>query len=335
MLPPTHREILMASTPSNILSKDEIFRGFRSLLGNFKKQQAKITTKEESVEKKREREAVDAASGYTVENIVKGLADLQLYFEDVIEKNADKLEEESDKLTELRKAIEVEAARLEKLRSIRLAADALYILKKEHEEAVKTFESEAADERTSLEESITETRERWEEEQKEYDIALKDYEERQVKEREQDEEKFQYELARKRTVNADQFTESKRQLELKLKDEEEKKEKDWTQREAVLEEEAEEHAENLAELEAFPEKLAEETKKAREAAIKETAKDAENRATLLEAQVVGNKRVYELRINNLDETIAKQATQVTRLEERAENARIQFKEAVSQAISNK
>ena len=60
--------------------KREIVEGFEQLLEERRGQPSATVTREEAAEKARDRQMVEAASTYTVERVVKGLADLQLHF---------------------------------------------------------------------------------------------------------------------------------------------------------------------------------------------------------------------------------------------------------------
>lgn len=71
---------------------------------------------------------------YTVDNIVNGMASLQLGFGSVISELAENLTTELAKLAELKKEIAVEQEQLQHHNKIRLVADALHILNQEQEE---------------------------------------------------------------------------------------------------------------------------------------------------------------------------------------------------------
>ena len=66
-------------------------------------------------EKARDKRVVETASTYTVESVVKGLAELQLHFGTDIEGLAARLSTEIRKLEDVRRAIEVETRHLEEL----------------------------------------------------------------------------------------------------------------------------------------------------------------------------------------------------------------------------
>lgn len=99
-----------------------------------KKLESKIATKQEEADKAKSQEILQAASAYTVDSIVKGLADLQLEFGSILNALSEKLAQENSKLDELNRAIEIETQRLQELQQIRVVADTLDILSQEHQE---------------------------------------------------------------------------------------------------------------------------------------------------------------------------------------------------------
>jgi hypothetical protein len=114
-------------------SKQELVQSFAQIRAERKKLDAKIATKQEEAEKIKNQEIVAAASTYTIDNIVKGLADLQLEFGSIVNALAEKLAQENTKLDELNQSIEIETQRLQELKQIRVVADTLDIFTQEHQ----------------------------------------------------------------------------------------------------------------------------------------------------------------------------------------------------------
>jgi hypothetical protein len=59
-------------------SKQQLVQAFQLIRTERRKLESKIATKQEEAEKAKNQEILTAASTYTVDSIVKGLADLQL-----------------------------------------------------------------------------------------------------------------------------------------------------------------------------------------------------------------------------------------------------------------
>lgn len=313
-------------------NKDQILKAFQRLLSGQKYGVPKIATKQEAAERKEDQKIVEAASSYTVESIVKGLAGLQLNFGSAIDGLTEKLSVEAPKLEELRRAIRVETQRLEELHNIRITADALDILIQEHQEKTKAFEEKSQQERQTLDRKIAETKQAWQNEQKEFDAALKERQKLLKKEREQCETDYQYELERKRKIEADEYAEQKAVLERRITEEEGKKEADWAEREKILKEQQEMLKKYKVLAESFPQELEEATRKAKEEAIKEIQEEANVQAVLFEKEVEADKEVYELKIISLEKTITHQAEQIEHLSARLQMALKQAQDLAVKAV---
>ena len=96
-------------------SKDQVFNAFQKILTDRKKLGSRIATKEEEAEKAKNEQVLKAALTYTVDGIVKGLADLQLEFGGTVNQLSEKLAAEALKLDELERAIEIETLHLQTL----------------------------------------------------------------------------------------------------------------------------------------------------------------------------------------------------------------------------
>lgn len=304
---------MAAKVTQKTLSRDELLARFNKLLDDKKKQDAHVSTKEEDAARSKEREVVDSASAYTVESIVKGLADLQLLLGNSVDTLIERLTAEVTKLDELRRAIDVESSHARFVGDIKVAADALHLLTLEHKEAVRAFDEQTSQKRESIQQEIEKTRTQWAREQTEQETARKEQEERTGKERARAEADFLYEVERKKKVEQDAFTEKKRKLERDISEATQAKEKAWGEREKALDEKKAEFEGFLAKIQTQPQELEDAVKKAREEAIKDAYGDAKVRADLLEKEVEANRKVSQLQIQSLEETIAKQRAQLESL----------------------
>jgi len=310
----------MATSQKPPISKDQVLKSFQQISAQQKAQEHRILTKEEAAERAKDREVVDVASKYTVEAIVKGLAELQLSFSANVDTLTRRLLDESQRLEQLRRAIEVETVHVKDLSEVKIAADALEILRQEQKDQLRVFEESAKQRRETLDAEIARTRTAWAEESKRHEENAKRYEEQVQRARKKAEEEFTYELARKRKLESDAFEDSKTKLHRNLSAEEAQRNKNWTDRETVLAKSAAELDAFKAKVDGFPAELDEAVKKAREEAIKEGFADAKVRADLLEKEVEANRKVYSLQISSLEEQLAKQTAQVEALTEKLQAA---------------
>lgn len=309
-------------------TRDEIQKEFDKLLRTHEQRSSQISTKAEEAEQVRDRELVERAAGYTVESIINSLAKLQLGFGSSVEAISTQLEAESSKLGELRRAIVVEGQRLEQLRSTVVAAEALAILKQDGQQRLAALEEQAAQARTQLEQEMAARREQWQREREEAEAASAELEQTQAKERAQAEEEHKYERERLAKVEADENAVRRTALERTLADEEAAKSKDWAAREKALAERAQELETLRTKVEAFAAALEEATNKARDKAIAAVNREAKFELEMLDKEHEGNVKVFELKVQTLEQRIERQTALIADL-----NAKLDATIAKSQNLA--
>jgi hypothetical protein len=246
----------------------------------------------------------------------------------------EKLSVEVPKLEELRRAILVETRRLEELRHIRVAADALDILIQEHQDTSKAFEEKSQQERQSLDRDIAEKRHAWQQEQAEFDVAATVRQELMKKERERDEADYQYELERKRKIDADDYTSRKAVLERQIAEENAIKEVEWSGREKVLAGQQKTLEKYKSLVASFPQELEEATQKAREGTMQTIYEEADVQADLFEKEREADREVSTLKIASLKETIEQQAKHIEHLSAQLQTALKQAQDLAVKAVEH-
>lgn len=103
---------------------------------------SKVATKEEEAQLAQNKGIVTKAATYTVDTIVKGMADLQLEFGSIITGRSHRLTVEFEKLTEVKQSIETETPHRSELQQVRIVADALHIITQEHQQSLKAIEQQ-------------------------------------------------------------------------------------------------------------------------------------------------------------------------------------------------
>ena len=322
----------MSPKQSATLSKDEITSLFHQLVEEHQGQSARVVTKEEQAARAKERQIVDAASKYTVENIVKGVADLQLTFGSKIDELLARLLEENSKLDELRQGIDIENRQSKYVSDVKIAADALHIQTLENKDELKQREDEQNAKRQTLNQEIENTKAKWEKERKQLEQSRKETEEQDKKNRAKAEADFIYDLERKHKVETDAFNEKKRKIERDISESTQAKEKAWGEREKLLSEKKGEFEANQARIATMPQELEDAVKKAREEAIKDAHGDARVKARLLEKEVEANRKVYDLQIKSLEEQAAKLVAQIETLTTQLQAANREVQELALAAV---
>ena len=305
-------------------SKQQLMQAFEQILTDQQKLDSKIATKQEEAEKEKDKEILAVASEYTVDGIVKGLADLQLEFGTIVNELSEKLAKENSKLDELNRAIEVETEYLQKVQKVRIVADTLDVLTQEHQENLSKLEADITQKKEVLEKEKQQTLKEWEKEQAKFEEAEQAYNELLAKGREKEIEEYQYKLENSRKINEDSYQETKRQLERELQEATREKEKDWVERETITQQRQSVFEEYQKKVASFPAELDAAYKKAKEDAIKNTSGKAKVEADLFEKDWEGKKQSYELKITSLEQTIERQKEQI-------ESISTQLQETLKQA----
>jgi molybdopterin-binding protein len=291
-------------------SKEQVFANFEQILADRKKLRSRIATKEEEAASARNEQVLDVVSAYTVDGIVKGLADLQLEFGGIVTQLSEKLSAESLKLKELDQAIAIETHHLQMLQQICVVADTLHLLTQTHQEELRSLEQRGAEQQAVLEKEIAEARSLWAKEQADFEQTVREQIERLTKERERQEADYLYELERQRTIDANEFDETRRNQEKALQDTEQVNERQWTERETILAENQpllEDYQQRVDRFSAELDKLVEKTRTDAATAVQQ---NAAVQAELLEKEWEATRQGYELTIQSLEQTIQEQTRQL-------------------------
>lgn len=314
------------------MSREDVLKTFAPLLHSFGHGPAPVATKAEAAEQAKAREIVERAASYTVESIVKSLADVQVELGGAIDGLAEQLEREASKLGELRHALASESSRLGDLRNTRVAAEALEILIQDHKKKDEALDARAQSERQDLEDKIAKQREAWAREEAERAQARSEAEAAQTRDRKAKEEQYTYEIERQRKLGTDEFAEKKRLLERSLSETGATRDKNWGEREKLLAAASAEIEALRAKVEAAPKLLDEETRKSRERAIGRITAEAKHEAELQERESAANIEVFELRIKALEDRITRQLAQLGELQKQLGTALEQGQNLAHKAI---
>lgn len=294
-------------------TREEIQKEFNQLLRTHEQRASQIATKAEEALQIKDREVVERAAGYTVETIINSLAKLQLGFGTAVESIAGQLQTESNKLGELRRAIEVEAQRLEQLRATVVAAEALAILNQDSQQKLAALTAESDQAKKQLADEQTQVREQWLKESEDAKTAAAEHEATLAKERKRAEEEHKYERERLSKIEADDNATKRTALERKITDEAAVKNKDWATREKALDKRAAEIEQLRAKVAGFGAELESAATKAREKAISAINRDAKFEMDMLEKEHDANVKVFELKVTTLEERIARQTALIADL----------------------
>ena len=311
-----------------------ILKAFEKLQIDFQHQETHIATKEFLAAKQRDRELVNQAATYTSENIFQCLAKLQSAFGQSTEGLSKAMTAEVEKLAQIQRAIQVENERLEALHHLRIAAEALNIFQQEHQNTMSHLEEEYRKKDETLDKEISKQREIWQKRQQDYEATRAKQNSILVKARKTEEDEYIYQLKRQQTEESNAYEKQKRLLERQLAEEQQKKAEAWQERESFLTKHQEELEGYKVKIEAMPKELDEAVKKAREEAIKETYREEENKAKLVEKDMEAKRKSLALRIESLQNTVEKNKAQLSDLSTKLQTALQQAQQLAMTAVSS-
>lgn len=299
----------------------EVDKEFEKLTEEAAKSRAAANPKTEELARLQEQETRQAVEGVSVEGVVQRISAMGLEISKALTELSGKLVAEVERLDSIREAVALEARELERLHKIDVAATSLDNLLQDHRLQKETLEAEIAAQRAA-----------WEEEERARAREQKESEDNLKKQRQREIEEYEYKKTLERKKAQDKYDEEIRLLEKKDKEKQEALEKSWQQREAVLKEREAEWTQLKKEVDDFPARLKKEMDLAVSSALKSAEQRFEQQLLLLKKDGEAQKRVDELQISSLKETVARQAEEVAKLQTQLEEAKKQVQDIAVKAI---
>ena len=269
----------------------------------------------------REAEVRQAVSGLSMEGVVEKISGLGLEVSKSLSDLSEKLVQEVNRLAAVREAVALEQKEIERLHKIDVAATALDQLVQDYGRQKDQLAAEIAAQRAA-----------WEEEARQAERDRKEQEESLKKQRQRETEEYEYKKALERKKAQDRYEEETKQRENQNREKQEALEKSWREREAALKEREEELLRLRKEAEEFPARLRQESERAAAEAIRATEQRFEQQITLLKKDNETEKRVAELRIKTLEETLTRQSAQMESLQKQLDEAKRQVQDIAVRAI---
>src|ERR1700735_326308 len=266
-------------------------------------------------------EVREGAEGITVEAVVQKISGLGLEVGKALADISEQLTQEVKVLAMLREAVVLERKELEQLHKIDVAATALDQMVQDYARERQRAEAEIGSQRQSWEEESA----RMERERKEQDDNLKKQRQREI-------EDYEYKKALERKKAQDKYEEEQRLVEKKNQERQEALEKGWRQREAELKVREEELTHLRKEVEVFPARLQNEAETAALRVRRETEAKFEQEVLVLKKDAETEKRLAELHVRTLEETLTRQTAQIVMLEKQLVEAKQQVQDIAVKAI---
>lgn len=322
------KEINKLKKEADVLRKENKTLESAEVNARSDKAETKQATKSEKPEEKMSTNGLN----YTVASIINELKQLRPGFGKAVSQLSDKLTSEASILEQLRKNSGTESERLKTLYQIEFSENTLEKLIKDHEEKSKSFGEDLKTKRTNFEKEIQEKSKTWQKEQDEHNLSVKERDSNDKKAQERDQTEYAYKLTQARNLDKDTYEQQKKQLEKELVELKDTKEKEWLKKEEALAEQEKQYQEAKTKVEEFPKELDAATKKAKQEGNGIAYHQAKVKADLIAKEAEGKKRVYELKIQSLEDTISKQSKQILELSTQLASVLKQGQELALRAI---
>ncbi len=310
-----------------------ILKAFEKLRIDQQRLESQVATKEVLAARQQDKELVKLATSYTAESIFQALAKLQSGFGQSATEWSKTMAEEVAKLAQIQRAIQVEIQRLESLRNIQIAAEALNILQQEHQQVLQKLATEYRQQQENLETEMSKQRQVWQQQQENFEKAKVKQVLVLAKVRQAEEEDYEYQIKRQRLEEANGYEQQKLTLERELADGQQTRERNWGAREDFLAKQQAPFEEYKIKVDNMAKDIEEAMKKSREEAIKETYREEENKAKLLEKEVEAKRKAAELKIESFTKTIEEQRVRIAQLSEQLQAASKQAQQLAITAVS--
>jgi len=306
---------------------------FETLLENYKLNSKQLVTKEELLALAKRKDTVKKVASYSFDSIVKNLSELQLSFSGKLDTWSANLSDEAKKSSELTEAIQLETERLKRCNDVKIASDALYILKEENNKNLRSLEEKFENKFQHIEEQKTQLKAEWQNEQEIYNRKVLEENVFLEKERAKENERYKYDRERQLEAEKDKYEEEKKLLERTLFESSSLKERIWKEREEKLKALEKDYIENKQKIAHYEIELNEEIKKETEKATTEIKLEIFTNQKLISKDEEANGLISLHQIHTLEVQINKNEEEIRMLNEKYNQAIIQISELSNKALN--
>jgi chromosome segregation ATPase len=279
-----------------------------------------------------EQEAPVSTGPASIENIIRDLTGIRARLGESVGTLQQQLLSEATRLQALRDEASEHTTHLKALHGIEVGYETLRDLVRKYQETQKAADETHAAKKQAFEAELEGRKAAWKKEQDDHARTTKEAEEAAQRAAKRESEEYGYETARARKADGDALAQSRKQLQAELDALKENSERAWAEREADLARREAEYNELKAKAAAIPKDLEAAVGKAEAEGTGIAKRQAKIAADLQQKTNEGKRRVYELRVQALDETIAKQNEQINELSKQLATALKQAQDLAIKAI---
>jgi len=195
-------------------TKDQILSAYNEVLEKLNEKQDQVP--QEAKKKEEQKAVIIKATTHSSDGIISDLSGIKLKTIKQLDVLSEELLEEFQKLSDLREAISLEQKHLEELYQIKETANTLAALLQAHAEQNEKLRQERERQKEDFEQFMASQRLRWEEDNKQLELAFQEEKEKQEKDRKREEEEYAYAREIKRRKEVDEYNAKKAVLEKEL-----------------------------------------------------------------------------------------------------------------------
>lgn len=305
---------------SKVNTKQEMMDAYSELLKQLEEKEKTELKPEEKKEKIKNEKVIRDVDALSTEGVVKGAANLKMEIGRMLAGLSDRLEEETDKYTKVKGAIEIKRKELEEIYEIEKEAKTLSALIEAQSKKSEEFENEIRNKKAELESEINTKREEWKKEKEMYELKIKEEKTEEEKRKKREKEEYEYLLKRQQQAIKDKFEDEKANQEKELSLAKEEVEKEFGEREKHIAEKEAELNELRKKSSGFSGEIDVAIKRATAEIKEKTEREAHNREELAKRAFEGERNVLISKIESLENTVKEQKTQINNLSQQLEKA---------------
>lgn len=302
-------------------TKTDVEQQFAQLAETMDHSQSLESSKSGMIEQIREAEVRAAVSEITVEVVSKKVAELNVEISRTLSGLSEKMTQEVQMLCSLKEAVAIESKELQRLHGIDVAATAMDQMLADYREKKTANKVELA----QLHQELFKLKEDRVHAEEEYNENLK-------KNRVREQEDYDYRKHLEHKKYQDQFDEECRLRERQNRDAQEQLEKGWKEKETFFKLQEEEFISLKKETEQFPSRLEKECSKVAKEASKEAEAKYSQEIERLKRDLIVEKQIADLKIEQLQELLAASQEQVGALQTQLDESKRQVQDIAVRAI---
>jgi len=265
-------------------------------------------------------------------NMVTQFESLKNQFTEASSQLQQQLVEKVTELHDVHQQTQLYITNLKELHQVEVGANSLHELIATYEITAEKQQYILTEEQKVCAATVDEQKQQWLQQQQQHQSDLKEAGKERKKQRQRDEQEYIYEQTQQEQKDADAFQQQQKgyQAELALLEEDHKCH--WQEQETALAKQEEDAKKVTEQAENLEQELEQAIKKAEEEGYGIAKLNAKNKANLLQKEYDGQEQLLALKIDNLNQTMRKQATQIEDLNKQLSVAAKQAQDLAVKAL---